>query len=190
MAKIGVLISGSGTNLQSLIDDGLPIVIVLSDQPAVAGLDRAKKAGIPTVEVLRQDFKADKFDRLAFTHAVIDALKPYDLDLVVMAGFMTILSPPMFEAYQNRVINIHPSLLPKFPGAHGVRDALAAGEKVTGSTVHIATATVDDPTTILGQSRVEILEGDTEDTLTERVKAAEHELYPRVLKEYLATLNP
>lgn len=196
MAKIGVLISGGGSNLQALIDAGLPIVLVMSDNPGVYGLERAETAKIPTEVVDRRGFMAvdgkrlAAWERLEFTEQVIKTLQSHGVDLVVMAGFMTILSAPMFQAFPNRVINIHPSLLPKFPGAHGVRDALAAGEMVTGSTVHIATATVDDPTTILGQSQVEILPGDTEDSLTDRVKAAEHQLFPQVLKEFLKTLNP
>jgi phosphoribosylaminoimidazolecarboxamide formyltransferase/IMP cyclohydrolase len=180
--KLGVLASGSGTNLQAIIDAGLPVAVVVTDRPGVAALDRAAAAGIPTVVVDRSEYLPD---RLSFTAAIVEALNAHDVDLVAMAGFMTVLAEPMFVAFPGKVINTHPSLLPSFRGAHAVADALAAGVKVTGCTIHIATIEVDDGP-ILAQEAVPILDSDDEDALHERIKAVEHQLYPRVLSELIA----
>src|SRR5205085_1462895 len=184
--KLGVLASGSGTNLQAIIDAGLPVAVVVTDRPGVAALDRAAAAGIPTVVVDRAGYLPD---RLSFTAAIVEALTTHDVDLVAMAGFMTVLAEPMFVAFPGKVINTHPSLLPSFRGAHAVADALAAGVKVTGCTIHIATIEVDDGP-ILAQEAVPILEIDDEDTLHERIKAVEHQLYPRVLADLVAGAPP
>jgi phosphoribosylaminoimidazolecarboxamide formyltransferase / IMP cyclohydrolase len=180
--KLGVLASGSGTNLQAIIDAGLPVAVVVTDRPGVAALDRAAAAGIPTVVVDRSEHLPD---RVSFTNAIVDALRAHGVDLVAMAGFMTVLAEPIFTAFPGKVINTHPSLLPSFRGAHAVADALAAGVKVTGCTIHIATIEVDDGP-ILAQEAVPILEGDDEDTLHERIKAVEHRLYPGVLADLVA----
>ena len=180
--KLGVLASGSGTNLQAIIDAGLPVAVVVTDRPGVAALDRAAGAGIPTAVVDRSQHLPD---RVAFTDAVIEALRAHDVDLVAMAGFMTVLAEPMFAAFPDKVINTHPSLLPSFRGAHAVAEALAAGVRVTGCTIHIATVEVDDGP-ILAQEAVPVLEGDDEQSLHERIKAVEHRLYPRVLRGLIA----
>jgi phosphoribosylaminoimidazolecarboxamide formyltransferase/IMP cyclohydrolase len=180
--KLGVLASGSGTNLQAIIDAGLPVAVVVTDRPGVAALDRAAAAGIPTAVVDRSEYLPD---RGAFTTAIVEALRAHDVDLVAMAGFMTVLAEPMFAAFPGKVINTHPSLLPSFRGAHAVADALAAGVKVTGCTIHIATIEVDDGP-ILAQEAVPVLEGDDEDALHERIKAVEHRLYPGVLADLIA----
>jgi phosphoribosylaminoimidazolecarboxamide formyltransferase / IMP cyclohydrolase len=184
--KLGVLASGSGTNLQAIIDAGLPVTVVVTDRPGVAALDRAAAAGIPTVVVDRAGYLPD---RLSFTAAIVEALTANDVDLVAMAGFMTVLAEPMFVAFPGKVINTHPSLLPSFRGAHAVADALAAGVKVTGCTIHMATIEVDEGP-ILAQEAVPILDGDDEDALHERIKAVEHQLYPRVLAELIAGAPP
>jgi phosphoribosylaminoimidazolecarboxamide formyltransferase/IMP cyclohydrolase len=184
--KLGVLASGSGTNLQAIIDAGLPVAVVVTDRPGVAALDRAAAAGIPTVVVDRAGYLPD---RLSFTTAIVEALTAHDVDLVAMAGFMTVLAEPMFVAFPGKVINTHPSLLPSFRGAHAVADALAAGVKVTGCTIHIATIEVDDGP-ILAQEAVPILDSDDEDALHERIKAVEHQLYPRVLADLVAGAPP
>jgi phosphoribosylaminoimidazolecarboxamide formyltransferase / IMP cyclohydrolase len=178
---LGVLASGSGTNLQAIIDAGLPVAVVVTDRPGVAALDRAAAAGIPTVVVDRSEYLPD---RLSFTTAIVEALLAHGVDLVAMAGFMTVLAEPIFTAFPGKVINTHPSLLPSFRGAHAVADALAAGVKVTGCTIHIATIEVDDGP-ILAQEAVPILEGDDEDTLHERIKSVEHRLYPGVLADLI-----
>ncbi len=180
--RIGVLASGSGSNLQAIIDADLPVAVVLTDRPGVQALDRAAAAGIPTVVVDRSAYLPD---RVAFTRAVTEALVAHEVDLVAMAGFMTVLSEPIFEAFPGRVVNTHPALLPSFRGAHAVPDALAAGVKVTGCTIHIATIEVDDGP-ILAQEAVPILAGDTEEALHERIKAVEHRLYPQVLATLVA----
>jgi len=116
-----------------------------------------------------------------FTHRIVDALDGHDVDLVAMAGFMTILEKPIFDAYPGRVINTHPSLLPSFRGAHAVADALAAGVKVTGCTIHVTTPDVDNGP-ILAQEAVPVLDDDTVESLHERVKEVEHRIYPEVLR--------
>jgi phosphoribosylaminoimidazolecarboxamide formyltransferase/IMP cyclohydrolase len=180
--KLGVLASGSGTNLQAIIDAGLPVAVVVTDRPGVAALDRAASAGIPTIVVDRAQHLPD---RVALTDAIVEALTAHGVDLVAMAGFMTVLAEPIFAAFPGKVVNTHPSLLPSFRGAHAVPEALAAGVKVTGCTIHLATIEVDDGP-ILAQEAVPILDGDDVDTLHERIKAVEHRLYPRVLAELVA----
>lgn len=181
--RIGVLASGGGTNLQALLDEGLPIVVVVTDRPGVAALDRAEAAGVRAIVVDRSQHLPD---RLAFTRAIVDVLRDHEVDLVAMAGFMTILDQPIFEAYGDRVINTHPSLLPAFRGAHAVPDALAAGVEVTGCTIHIATHEVDSGP-ILAQESVPIFDGDTEQSLHDRIKEVEHRLYPAVLRKLVDT---
>ena len=178
--KLGVLASGSGTNLQAIIDAGLPVAVVVTDRPGVAALDRAAAAGIPTAVVDRGEHLPD---RARFTRAIVDALRAHGVDLVAMAGFMTVLAEPIFTAFPGKVINTHPSLLPSFRGAHAVAEALAAGVKVTGCTIHIATIEVDDGP-ILAQEAVPVLDGDREDALHERIKAVEHRLYPDTIKRF------
>jgi phosphoribosylglycinamide formyltransferase 1 len=177
--RVGVLASGTGTILHAMIDRGLPIVVVVADRPCGA-LDIAEKTGIPVELVHRTDF-SDSFDRVAYTHDVVDALKRHDVDLVAIAGFGTILSKPFIDEYANRAVNTHPALLPAFKGWHAVRDALAAGVKVTGTTVHLVTEDVDSGP-ILAQEAVPVLDDDTEATLHERIKAVERRLYPEVIE--------
>jgi phosphoribosylaminoimidazolecarboxamide formyltransferase/IMP cyclohydrolase len=180
--KLGVLASGGGTNLQAIIDAGLPVAVVVTDRPGVAALDRATAVGIPTVVVDRAEHLPD---RVSFTNAIVEALTGHGIDIVAMAGFMTVLAEPIFAAFPGRVVNTHPSLLPAFRGAHAVADALAAGVKVSGCTIHLATIEVDDGP-ILAQEAVAILPGDNQDSLHERIKAVEHRLYPKVLADLLA----
>jgi phosphoribosylaminoimidazolecarboxamide formyltransferase/IMP cyclohydrolase len=180
--RIAVLASGSGTNLQAIIDTGLPVCVVVTDRPGVAALDRAAAAGIPTEVVDRSQYLPD---RESFTRAIVEAVTAHQADLVAMAGFMTVLAEPIFAAFPSRVINTHPSLLPSFRGAHAVADALAAGVKVTGCTIHVATRSVDDGP-ILAQESVPVLAGDDEDALHDRIKAVEHRLYPQVLRQLVA----
>jgi phosphoribosylglycinamide formyltransferase-1 len=182
LKRIGVLASGSGTILASLIDAGLPVGVVVVDRSCRA-TEVADAADIPVELVERESFGPD-FDRLAYTERVVDALKRHEIDLVAMAGFMTILERPIHDAYADRITNTHPSLLPGFKGAHAVDDALAAGVKVTGCTVHLATLEVDRGP-ILAQEAVPVLPDDTTETLHERIKQVERRLYPQVLRELL-----
>jgi phosphoribosylglycinamide formyltransferase-1 len=177
-----VLASGSGTILQSLIDADLPIAAVIVDRSCRAA-EVAERAGVPVELVERESFGPD-FDRLAYTERVVDALKRHEIDLVAMAGFMTVLEHPIHDAYGGMITNTHPSLLPAFKGAHAVEDALTAGVKVTGCTVHVATLQVDDGP-ILAQEPVGVFPDDTVESLHERIKEVERRLYPHVLRQLL-----
>ena len=172
--RVAVLASGSGTILQAIVDAGVPIALVVVDRPCGV-TDVAADAGLTAEMLERTDFGAS-FDRVGYTQALTDVLIDHDIDLVVMAGFGTILEQPIYDRYAGRVLNTHPALLPSFPGWHGVRDALDYGVKVTGCTVHIATLEVDAGP-ILAQEAVRVLDGDTEATLHERIKVVERRLY-------------
>jgi len=175
-----VLLSGSGTNLQAIIDSSgsdYDVVVVVSDKPDAFGLERARTAGVPAVHV---DPKAHD-GREAFNEALADVLGAHDVGLVCLAGFMRILAPNLVKAFENRILNIHPALLPAFPGAHAVRDALDWGAKVTGTTVHLVDEEVDHGPILL-QRAVPIERGDTEEMLHERIKSVEHELYPEAIR--------
>jgi phosphoribosylglycinamide formyltransferase-1 len=189
MTKIAVLASGSGTILKSIIAHEVPISLVLADKPCPA-LDLAAEAGIPTRLINRRDFGyrpgiGDGWDREGFTRIVSTTLVESKIDVVAMAGFFTILHDVIFAAFARRILNIHPALLPAFKGEFAVRDALAAGVKETGSTVHLATDVLDDGRFILAQVKVPVLGGDDVDMLWERIKVQERELYPRVLWDTL-----
>lgn len=179
--KIGVLLSGSGTNLQAIIDEaaaGLPVEIVkvVSSRPDAYGIERAKAAGIP-VRVLNRGIYEDK---LAADRLIVDELQAAGAEYVVMAGYMRMVTPVMLAAFPDRVVNLHPALLPSFKGAHAIADAFNAGVKVTGVTVHLANEEYDKGP-IIAQEPVVVAEDDTEETLEAKIHAVEHELYPRVL---------
>lgn len=176
--RVGVLVSGTGSILDAMIDAGVPVAVVAADRPC-RGLDIAADAGIPIELVARDRFDAS-FDRDAYSARLADVLAAHDLDLVAMAGFGTVLSQPMHDAFGGRLLNTHPALLPAFKGWHAVRDALAYGVKVTGCTVHVAGLDVDTGP-ILAQEAVPVLPGDTESSLQERIKTVERRLYPATL---------
>jgi phosphoribosylglycinamide formyltransferase-1 len=178
-----VLASGTGTVLGAIIESGLEVHTVLVDRPCGATA-LAEAAGVPVVEIVQREAFGSDFDRVAYTHRVVDALKRHHIDVVAMAGFGTVLAAPIFEVYGGRILNTHPALLPAFKGWHAVRDALAAGVKVTGTTVHVATEAVDDGP-ILAQEAVAVLEDDTEATLHERIKQVERRLYPQTIRRFL-----
>jgi phosphoribosylglycinamide formyltransferase-1 len=180
--RVGVLASGSGTILQALIDAELPIAAVIVDRPCRA-MEIAERTGIAVELAERESFGPD-FDRRAYTERVVDALKRHEIDLVAMAGFMTVLEQPIHDAYDGKITNTHPSLLPAFKGAHAVADALAAGVEQTGCTVHLATLQVDEGP-ILAQERVPVLPDDTVESLHERIKEVERGLYPQVIRRIL-----
>jgi phosphoribosylglycinamide formyltransferase-1 len=177
------LASGSGTILAAVLDAGVPVQVVVVDRPCKA-TEVAAAAGVATAIVERGPL-GPSFDRLAFTHRIVDALQAHDVDTVVMAGFMTVLEKPIFDAFPGRILNTHPALLPAFRGAHAVEEALALGVKVTGCTVHVATPEVDAGP-ILAQEAVPVLPGDNLDSLHERIKAVERRLYPQTIKEFLS----
>lgn len=180
--RIAVLASGSGTILEAIVAEGLDPAVVVLDRPCGAG-EVAARAGIPVELVERQEFGRG-FDRLAYTHRVLDALRARRAELVVMAGFGTVLDKPVFDAYPGRILNTHPALLPAFRGWHAVADALAAGVKLTGCTVHVATLEVDSGP-ILAQEGVPVLPGDSVATLHERIKEVERVLYPLTIRRFI-----
>jgi phosphoribosylglycinamide formyltransferase-1 len=186
-ARIGVLASGSGTILEA-IAAALPVSLVLVDRPCRA-VDVAEAAAIPAVLVDRSAFGGfgPAFDRDGYTRAVTDALVAGAIDVVVMAGFGTVLGEPIHAAYPGRILNTHPALLPAFPGWHAVRDALAAGVTETGTTVHIATVQMDAGP-VLARATVPVLPDDTEETLHERIKSVERTLYPDTIRTFVDRL--
>ena len=182
--KIGVLASGSGSNLQTLIDQlhydescKIEISIVISDRKTAYALTRAKKAGIPSYVVIAQDFP----DRHAFDERISELLDAHAVELIVLAGFMKLLQPAFVQKYRNRILNIHPALLPAFPGAHPVADTLAYGAKVSGITVHFVDEGMDTGP-IIAQKSVPVFDDDDEDSLHARLQVEEHKLYPTAIK--------
>ena len=180
--RVGVLASGGGSILEAILADGIPVEVVLVDRPCGA-TDVAARFGVPAVEVPRDSFGTG-FDRVAYTERVVDALEAHRIDLVVMAGFGTILEKPIHDAYGGRILNSHPALLPAFPGWHAVADALAHGVKVTGTTIHVADLEVDTGP-ILAQEAVAVLPDDTVESLHERIKVVERRLYPETIRQIL-----
>src|ERR671925_1770761 len=180
MARIAVLASGEGTNLQALIDDPATrplLVLVVSDRERSGALRRAERAGIRGVIL----DPAPHADRTAYDRALLDLLRGEDIDYAVLAGFMRILSAEFVRAFDGRMLNVHPALLPSFPGAHAVRDALEWGAKVTGVTVHFVDEEVDHGP-IVFQEAVDILPGDDWDSLESRIHEVEHRLLPRAVR--------
>lgn len=182
MTRLGVLASGTGTILQAIVDAGLTVSVVVLDRRCGA-VEVAEQAGIPVELVERTSFSSD-FDRDGYTHQVVSALKPYEIDVLAMAGFGTILSQPIHDAYPGHILNTHPALLPAFKGWHAVEDALTYGVKVTGWTVHIATLDVDAGP-ILAQEAVAIRPDDTKESLHERIKDVERRRYPEVIRDFV-----
>ena len=180
---VAVLASGSGTILDAALDAGVPVEVVVVDRPCGA-MAVAERHGVRCELVERVDFSKN-FDRDGYTELLLEGLRKHHVDLVVMAGFGTILGAAMFDAYSGRILNTHPALLPAFPGWHAVEHALAYGVKVTGCTVHIATAKVDDGP-ILAQEAVPVLPDDTAASLHERIKTVERRLYVETIQTILA----
>ena len=174
---IGVLVSGEGTNLQALIDAGLPIVAVASNKDGVRALERAEQAGITTAAFDVDDYA----DREARDAAMADWLVEHGVDLVVCAGYMHLLRRCFLERFPGRVINTHSAPLPEFPGPHPIHDVLAAGVPETAATVHYVDGGIDTGPVIAAE-RVPVLPGDDEQSLRDRVQAAEHRLLPEVVR--------
>jgi phosphoribosylglycinamide formyltransferase-1 len=175
-AGVAVLASGAGTNLQALLDDpvvGPAITLVVSDRAEAKALARARSAGARAVHLDPARYPS----RAAHDRALVDLVRTADVDGICLAGYMRILGPDVVRAFWGRMLNVHPSLLPAFPGAHAVRDALAWGVRVTGCTVHLVDEEVDHGP-ILAQETVPVLEDDDEDTLHARIQEAEHRVYP------------
>jgi len=187
MMRVAVMISGGGSNMVALLDDmarggheGVPCV-VLSNRAEAGGLARAAALGVPTVVVDHRPFGAD---RAGFEAAMSAALAPYAPDMICLAGFMRQLTAGFTDQWAGRMLNIHPSLLPKYKGLHTHARALAAGDAVHGCSVHEVTAALDDGP-VLGQAQVPVRPGDTPETLSARVLVQEHRLYPAVLRRFV-----
>jgi phosphoribosylglycinamide formyltransferase-1 len=178
---IGVLVSGEGTNLQALLDAGLPVVAVASNKPSVRALERAKAAGIETAVFDHHDY-ASREERDV---ALAEWLQSHGVELVVCAGYMHLFRKPFFDYYGGRIVNTHSAPLPQFPGAHPIEDVLAAGVDETAATVHYVDEGIDTGSVIAAE-RVPVLPEDTVGTLRERVKAVEHRLLPEVVRELCA----
>ncbi len=183
MISLGVLVSGGGTNLQAIIDaidEGrldARVALVVSSNPNAFGIERAARAGIETLIMRVSDYD----DPEAADGRIVEALLAAEVDYVAMAGYMRMVTPRLLDAFPNKVVNLHPALLPSFPGAHGIADAFEYGVKVTGITVHFANAQMDAGP-IIAQRTVDVFENDTLGTLEARIHEAEHELYPQVLQ--------
>lgn len=181
--RIGVLISGSGTNLQVILDGAakdvldVDVRVVISNKAEAFGLERARQAGVAAVHVDPTSFP----DASAYNIAVREVLVEHGVDFVVMAGYMKLLGTEVLDAFPNRVLNIHPALLPSFPGAHGISDAFDYGVKVTGVTVHFANAVFDEGP-IIAQEPVHVAEDDTLETLEAKIHEVEYRLYPAALQ--------
>jgi phosphoribosylglycinamide formyltransferase-1 len=186
-ARLAVLISGRGSNLQSIIDAvkageiDASIAVVVSNRAGAPGLQRARDVGIEAIFLNPRDHT----DRGAYDRAIVDMLRARGVTLVCLAGFMRIVGRPLLDAFRNRILNIHPSLLPAFPGLDAQRQALEHGVQVTGATVHLVTDTLDGGPIVL-QAAVPVLADDTVDTLSARVLAQEHRIYPEAIRIVLA----
>ena len=185
-ARVAILISGSGTNMEALLkamlDEDHPgePCVVIADNPNAGGIEKAGRLGVPTRIVSRKEFPTKQ----AFEDALIETLNEFEAELICLAGFMRVLSGSFVDKFENRILNIHPSLLPLFKGLHTHRRALQAGVTMHGCSVHVVTAALDDGK-ILGQAAVAVEENDTEQSLAARVMVQEHRLYPTVLRAYL-----
>ena len=177
---IGVLVSGEGSNLQALLDAGLPVVAVASNNTKAKALDRAARAGVEAAAFPVVEFES----RERRDEELAEWLAERGVELVVLAGYMQLLSAPFLERFPGRILNVHPSLLPAFPGAHAVEDALAHGVKVTGATVHFVDEGIDTGP-IVFQEAVEVREGDTAETLHARIQQVEHRLLPEAARLFL-----
>lgn len=184
--NIAVFCSGNGTNLQAIIDAHkrgdikADLKLVVSDVPGCFALRRAEKAGIKTLIVERKDFQSKK----EFEQEILKNLKKEKIDLIALAGYMRMLSADFIKEYKNRILNIHPALLPSFKGTHGIKDAFLYGVKVTGPTVHFVTEGMDAGPIIL-QTPVAVTEDDTEQTLAEAIHKEEHKIYPRAIQLFV-----
>lgn len=185
MKRVAILISGGGSNMLALVRDMMGnhparAVLVASNVPGAAGLARAADLGIATAAL---DHRPYHGDRAAFEADLMARITAADPDIICLAGFMRVLTPAFIAPFAGRMLNIHPSLLPKYPGLHTNQRALDAGDSVAGCTVHEVTAVLDDGP-LWGQTEVPILQGDTAETLAARVLVAEHRLYPKCLRQF------
>ncbi len=184
--KLAVFCSGNGSNFQALIDAirakklSATIAVMVCDNAKAHAIVRARQSGIPVLLINPKLFKC----REAYEKIIVGVLEEEDVDLVILAGFMRILTPYFVNAYRDRILNIHPSLLPKFKGAHAIRDAFEAGEKVTGVTVHLVTEALDAGRALI-RRKVKVEKADTLETLEQKIHRVEHQIYPLAIGRYL-----
>ena len=189
LVRLGVLVSGRGSNLQAIIDAieagtlSAEVAVVLSNKQDAGGLERARKHGAHAVRLEPKAYAGRPDSREAFDKAVLEVLQKHEVDLVLLAGYMKIVTAVLVSAYENRMMNIHPSLLPSFPGLDVQKKAIDHGCKIAGCTVHFVTEGVDEGPIII-QAAVPIREGDTPDTLAARILEQEHRIYPRAIQLY------
>ena len=184
--KIAVCCSGQGTNLQSILNAArrgtlrARVAVVVSDSPSAFALERARRAGVPAVFIDPRRYRS----REAFDRALARVVEKFQARWIILAGFMRILSPWLVRRYRGRILNIHPALLPAFPGCHAVRDALRYGVKVTGVTIHVVDEKVDHGPILL-QGTVPVRAADTEESLSRRIHRLEHRLYPKAIQQVI-----
>ncbi len=181
--RIGVLASGRGSNFQSIIDQieskrlNSEISLLITDNPSAFAIERAKKHGIEYLVIIPKEFRSKD----EFFMKIAEELKKKDVGLVILAGFMRVVGKPLIDAFPNQIMNIHPALLPAFPGLHGQRQALEYGAKISGCTVHFVDKGIDTGPIII-QAAVPVFQDDTEDTLSERILRYEHKIYPKAIQ--------
>ncbi len=181
--RIGVLASGRGSNFQSIIDQieskrlNSEISLLITDNPSAFAIERAKKHGIEYLVIIPKEFRSKD----EFFMKIAEELKKKDVGLVILAGFMRVVGKPLIDAFPNQIMNIHPALLPAFPGLHGQRQALEYGAKISGCTVHFVDDGIDTGPIII-QAAVPVFQDDTEDTLSERILRYEHKIYPKAIQ--------
>lgn len=189
LVRLGILASGRGSNLQAIIEAierhalSAEVAVVLSNKQDAVALERARKHGAPAVWLDPKPFAGRPESREAYDRAVLEVLQKHEVDLVLLAGYMKIVTTVLVSAYENRMMNIHPSLLPSFPGLDVQKKAIEHGCKIAGCTVHFVTEGVDEGPIII-QAAVPIAEGDTADTLAARILEHEHHIYPRAIQLY------
>ena len=178
--RVGVLASGSGSNLQSILGAqeriGAQVAVVISNIPGAKALDRARAAGVPALALPHKGVEREEHDA-----QIVQNLRNQGVELVCLAGFMRLITPVLLAAFENRILNIHPALLPSFPGMHAVRQALQAGVRISGCTVHVVDEGTDTGPIVI-QAAVPVLDGDTEETLAARILVQEHRCYPRAVQ--------
>lgn len=186
MCKLAVFASGNGSNFQSIIDaieDGklnATCEVLICDKSNAKVIDRAEKANIPALVFEMKQFE----NKVAFERSILAKLREYDVEFIALAGYMRLIGPTLLEAYEHKIVNIHPSLLPAFPGLDAIGQAFQAGVKVTGVTIHYVDSGMDTGP-IIAQKAVEISDDETEESLREKIHAVEHELYPQTLAKVL-----
>jgi phosphoribosylglycinamide formyltransferase-1 len=184
MKRFAIFVSGSGTNMENIVNavreqtiKNAEVALVISDNPAAFALKRCERLRVPSAVVFRKNFESKE----AFEKAILRELREDSIDFIVLAGYMRIIGPTILNAYKDKILNIHPALLPAFPGAHGIKDAFEAGVPVTGVTVHIVDAGIDTGPIVL-QQEVAVKKDDTLASLEERIHALEYELYPKAIQ--------